>query len=171
MVVRSLNNTGSINIKTILDIPKLRRSWQRSRRWSQTRRNNLRVEKERIEAELEKLGYPPGLRFVLESLAKALAAELDRDWDILGPFGLRCTMSIHLYKKGVDEDDQLLGDNCLSITFIPGNCEMGQFYVLDYSRNTGRYPKGSIGDFNDMNYVAVEVLEDADFQWFLERVS
>jgi hypothetical protein len=87
----------------------------------------------------------------------------DRDIEILGPFGLCASVSIHLYEKALTEDERTSGiRNCISVTLIPTDLSTGEIMVRDYSNNTHQYKEDSIGALNGMNYpnIPVETIED-----------
>jgi hypothetical protein len=85
-------------------------------------------------------------------------------YDVLGPFGLSASVSIHFYRKGVPKEKRLETGNRRSITFIPVYEPKSLDFtlkIIDYSRDTGKYKKGTIGAANLMNYVRVDLPETA----------
>jgi len=158
------------NVKGTLLVPSS--MYVRARRRYEAKRRRLEAQLEACKQELEELGNGP---FWFERLVKPIAKALagcypDRRYEILGPFGLSCEATIHLYRKDVPEDEKLVGDNCLSITFIPGDLEKGELYIRDYRRKTGDYPKNSLGDINGMNYASVPIPAHADLDWLVQWV-
>lgn len=63
----------------------------------------------------------------------------------MGPFGLGATCSI-----SVKRNDELLG--FLTVGYEPSESSFGSFNYLDYNApEKHTYPKGSIGDMNNLN--------------------
>ena len=110
-----------------------------------TKRHNLQERINRAERQLKKLQCPSWIDEIIEPIAKELNKSNPKlHYEILGPFGICSTTSIHFY----NEDETV----CLSITFRPGNLEDGQIGVVNYSVNTEKFAKGTIGELNGMNY-------------------
>jgi len=102
---------------------------------------------------------------LIKPIAKALEEVYpNRVADVLGPFGLDAETAIHLYKKGISNEKRFDDDNCISITFRPGNIEQGILYIKDTRHNTRRFQKGTIGELNGMNYKSIE------FDWNLNTL-
>lgn len=107
----------------------------------------------RLEKKQHSLSLPSWIEEILEPIAKAMIRKMpDRYYDILGPFGMCCTTSIHFYKSGVGSKQLFDGDNCRSITFRPKNLDVGEVVLVDYNQDTGRYAKGTMGEVNGMNH-------------------
>jgi hypothetical protein len=92
----------------------------------------------------------------------------DRTIEILGPFGICGLTSLHLYKNGVTEKKRLIGRNCLSVTFEPGDGGKPP-QIKDYSKNTGEFRKETIGEMNGMNHPRVDIPENADVDWLIKN--
>lgn len=125
---------------------------------------------ERLKKKLDKLP------FWQDALIKPIAEELikqfpDRCYDILGPFGLSNETAIHFYRIGVDEKHKFEGDNCISITFRPGNLEKGELRLVDHKKNTGEFRKGTIGEMNGMNHPTIPLSPDTTIEELLKWVG
>ena len=128
----------------------------------------------RLKRKQERLSqdYPSWTDDMIGPVADAMVKKLpDRTYDILGPFGLTAETSIHFYKKGATEKNRFEGDNCISITFRPGELRDGELELVDHTKQTGRYPIGSIGEMNRMNYPAVSIPKNADAKWLIEYMK
>ena len=128
----------------------------------------------RLKRKQERLSddYPFWVHDMIEPMAEAMVKKLpDRTHDILGPFGLTAETSIHFYKKEATEKDRFEGDNCISITFRPGELREGELELVDRTKQTGRYPTGSIGEINRMNYHTVPIPKTADAKWLIEYMQ
>ncbi len=125
---------------------------------------------ERLERRLSKLNYGP---YWVDEIIKPLAEEMikhfpGRVFDILGPFGMGCHVSIHFYKEGLEGMDRFGGDNCISITFTPLDLEgKGEIGVVNQSVDTQEYTTGTLGALNGMNHPVIPVPADVGIKWFL----
>lgn len=63
--------------------------------------------------------------------------------NIRGPYGLGPRININAY-----EDGECVG----GITFEPIDLNKGEIGIVDYSTHVREYPKGSIGEMNDLVY-------------------
>lgn len=129
-----------------------------------------------LNQEKDSLGRGPRwVHDLLEPIARVLVDALEvktgikRSWEILGPFGLSCSTSIHFYpldhspaKKKPGKWTKPTG---LSITFRPGNTDVAELYVVDYSKDLKNYVVGSLGQINGLNYGQVAVKRD--IEWLL----
>lgn len=117
----------------------------------------------RLKTRLSKVGYVSWVDDLVEPIAKAMVEKMpDRYYDILGPFGLGATTSIHFYKKGVKRDHLFDGDNCRSITFRPKDLDKGELVLVDYTRELPGYAKGSIGEMSELQYPTVPIGKSID---------
>jgi len=126
----------------------------------------------RLKNKLDRLGYVLWIDEIIQPIAEELIKKMpDRTFNILGPFGLNAETSIHFYKKGITDKDRFNGDNCKSITFRPRNLDLGEIVLVDYSKDTHRYPKGSIAEINGGNYDTIPMKETTDelFDWMCEQ--
>jgi hypothetical protein len=118
----------------------------------------LQDEKERLIAQYDKriqdLREHVRAKSIIERIAKALKRKFGyAKAEVLGPFGLGCKVSIHIYRK---KDDDIA--NALSITFEYQTDEENDSLVyVDYSANTGEFSKGSIGEMNGFNHPLVDI--------------
>jgi len=131
----------------------------------------------KLNQELDGLGQGTfWVRDLLEPIARVLSDALElktgvkRSWEILGPFGLSCSTSIHFYpldhSRGQKEPGKKWKEPTgLSITFRPGNTDVAELYVVDYSKDLGHYAVGSLGQINGLNYAQVAVKRDTE--WLL----
>lgn len=96
--------------------------------------------------------YPYWVKFLIEPLAKELEKLHPECYsEVLGPFGLTSTVSIHIYRK--EDDDAVKINNAKSISF---RLENEKLKIIDYSKRYGDFPAGSIGAINGCNYGTVE---------------
>ena len=124
--------------------------------WAKKRRSNL--------------NYPSWVDELLKPIAEEMVKQMpDRYYEILGPFGMDANTSIFFYRK--ETPGSLVGDNCLSITFSPGNLDIGELRLKDYLTNTHRYSQGTMGEMNGMNYPTVECKKTIDelMLWLKEQ--
>lgn len=111
----------------------------------------------------------PNTTSLVEQIGKLLLKEYpDRELDVLGPFGLRGQVAIHLYKKGVADDKKFEGDNCISISFVMGD-ETNPLYV-ETGEVKESYAKNTLGAVNGMNNVTIPVPPDADLEWLKQYI-
>lgn len=115
--------------------------------------------------------------FWIEEIILPIAKELtkffpNREYEIFGPFGLCCETSIHFYKKGVNEKNKHLRNNCLSITFTPRELMSGSasLSIRDYSKREEKFAKGTIEDINGMNFVTTEIIDSTDIKELVKFV-
>jgi len=121
-------------------------------------RDRLRGQIEEGKAQLDKLECPFWIDEILRPIAEHLLEQpefADRTYDVLGPFGIGSRASIHLYKKGVPKELKFKDENCVSITFEPGNLQAGELRIVDYSRNLQRFAPGTIGELNGFNHPTI----------------
>ena len=121
-------------------------------------RNRLKGEIATRSNQLDKLERPFWIDDIIRPIAEHLIEQpefADRTYDILGPFGIGSRVSIHLYKKGVPEELKFKDENCVSITFEPGNLQAGEIMIVDRSRNLKKFASGTIGELNGFNYPTV----------------
>src|SRR5258708_7962903 len=103
-------------------------SFARAHRKNCRQRKAIDQQIEDLKAERQGLSErcPHFIAGIVEPLAKELVKKMPgRHYDILGPFGLCCQVSIHFYKDGVPEREKCDGDNCRSITFADVDQERG----------------------------------------------
>lgn len=119
---------------------------------------------------LDRLGWGPSwIDELLQPIAEMMLKHLPgRHYDILGPFGIPANTSIHFYKDSVDNTTRFLDDNCLSVSFRPGDLSKGELLVVDYKVNTKRFAPGTIGEMNDLNYLSQGIPMNADIQWLVD---
>lgn len=126
-------------------------------------RDRLRREIATRKNQLERLKCPFWIDELLRPIAEHLLEQpefADRTYDVLGPFGMGSRASIHLYKKGVPKELKFKDENCVSITFEPGNLQAGELRIVDYSRNLHEFAPGTIGELNGFNYPTVPMKRD-----------
>lgn len=144
------------------------RGFDIDRRWGKLEKQMdvLRQERKQLEEERYRAMWFSRL---IEPLAKMIAEALEartgvkRTYELFGPFGLECEVAVHFYKVGVTDKKKFNGDNCLSITFRPGSLDVAELFVVDYTKDINKYPKGSIGQVNGLNYPSVPVKQDLEF--------
>jgi hypothetical protein len=121
-------------------------------------RDRLKGEIATRKIQLERLKCPYWIDEIIRPIAEHLIEQpefADRTYDILGPFGIGSRVSIHLYKKGVPEELKFKDENCVSITFEPGNLQAGEITIVDRSRNLQKFAPGTLGELNGFNYPTV----------------
>ena len=125
--------------------------------WNRNRSSKLYLEK-----------HPYWLDEIIDPIAQLMAKHFpDRTYNILGPFGIDCRTSIHFYKKGIAEEERFSGDNCLSITFVPGDLHKGDIMVEDTTTDIGKFAKGTLGEVNGMNHPKIDIPDNANEQWLI----
>ncbi len=121
----------------------------------------------RLEAKRRRLEHPSWIDLIVEGIAKEIIPSMpDRTYEVMGPFGIGATTSIHFIK---DKTHPL--EDVLSITFRPGDLSMGELNRVEYSVDTGEFKSGSIGAMNELNRPAVSISPDteiADLAQFME---
>lgn len=111
-------------------------------RW-QARADSARDRIARAEKTLESCYAHLGVRKIADQVAALVAHYLpNHKLEALGPFGLGHEVAIH----AVDGT----GVAVAGVNFRPrdGN----RLHIIDWSRNTGRYPANSMGALNQLNY-------------------
>lgn len=128
------------------------------------------------------LNSPRWIDLIINPIGEALLPYLpgyDR-FEILGPFGICCEVSIFFIKQGTIEAETPHANchcyECIeamldraeymkgiaSITFVSGDLSRGELYWLDYSKNSGEYASGTIGEMNGLNYSNIPIDPEAD---------
>lgn len=139
--------------------------------------NRIRARIQQREKQIERLKKKlKNLPCWQDALIKPIAEELvkhfpDRQYEILGPFGLSAEVGLHLYRIGVDKKHKFDGDNCISITFRPGDLEKGELRIVDYKKDTGEFRKGTLGEVNGMNHPEIPLSPDTTIQELLKWVE
>ncbi len=129
---------------------------------------NARIEQrekqiQRLKARLDKTGYISWIDDLVEPIAKAMAEKMPkRRYEVLGPFGVGATTSIHFYKIGIEESRQFDSDNCKSITFRPKDLGKGTLVLVDYTRELPGFTKGSIGEMSGLQYPTIPIKNTVD---------
>lgn len=143
--------------------------WQRVR--SRYKIKETRLEKELADAtarlEQHRRKHPTWIERIVEPIAMRLALVLGREPEILGPFGICSHVSIHLKVPSGN------GETVRSITFT-SQYDADDEIVLcwrDWSRDTGKYPRGTMGEINGMNHPSEPIPDAADLDWFIARLS
>jgi hypothetical protein len=128
------------------------------------KQNALQDKKEAIEKQLSDLKYP---RFsdYLKRLAKAVLPHVKgaTGYTIMGPFGLGSETSLYFItnKKKSFPENSLGG---LTFTSIGS----GGYGLLDYSQNTNKFAKGTIGEMNRMNHPTIKFSPEMDIAWIIK---
>jgi len=159
-----------------MKIAKIRSGYVEKKLAYETKANYLEIRIAKREAQLSRLKKRLHNNYMaspswIDEIIKPIAEEMikhfpDRQYDILGPFGLTCETAIHFYLNGSDNIE-----SCLSITFRPGDLDKGEIKIVDYSKNTMRYRENTLGEINGMNYPSVPIPKDADIQWLVDRIN
>jgi hypothetical protein len=103
----------------------------------------------------------------IEEIIRPLAEELtkqapDRDWSIIGPQGLAARVHVQFIRKGLTGYTRFEKDNCLSVTFEPGDLNKGEVLLVDYETYTEKFPKGTIGEINGFNFPTIACPDSPD---------
>jgi hypothetical protein len=134
-------------------------------------REKLKEQEKQIDEKFEKLRSPSWVDEIIRPIAKELAPLIPHDsWNVLGPFGIGCTVAIHFYPEGFHDTKPESWKRVRSITFRPLKLERGLIGVVDYSVNTGDYPKDSIADVNGLNYPTIELDTEMDLKDLIQYV-
>lgn len=100
---------------------------------------------------------------VVIPLAKAMSNHIelkDMALSIGTPMGLTCqTMAV--WSDGKEKK---------SITFRSGDLDSGEVMVVDWSVDTRKYPPGTLGWYNQMNFKSITPPEAAPLWWFRKWV-
>ena len=133
--------------------------------------NALEKRIEQLNAQLKELKHPFWKEELIEPIAEEMIKHFpDRYYEILGPFGLSAELSIHFYKKGVDEKHRFEGDNCVSISFRPEDLDKGELSIVNNKKDTGRFAKGTLGEINGFNYPVIQLSPDTTIDELLQYV-
>lgn len=114
-----------------------------------------RLERKLAKARAERPEPPHWIHGLVAPLAKRLAEHLPGyDWEVLGPFGVNSTVSIHFEPSDRRERGEDWAKHLRSITFRPTHTDAGatRLRLVDYSRNLKLYPEGTMGEMNGCNY-------------------
>jgi hypothetical protein len=131
----------------------------------------LREKKQRLEKRMKRLeAKTHWTESLIRPIAKELAKELpDCTYEILGPFGLACEISIHFYKKGVPESERW--DYCRSITFVHMDLDSEDSLMIVTKEETGEYIKETLGGNNGLNKKRVKMPLDVEVKELIRYVS
>ncbi len=121
----------------------------------------LEEQRDALEAERRAMKYPHLLDYLKKLGNQCLPLIKGAvGFDLYGPFGLNNECSIYFHSKGTNKTRKTLA----SATFT----RYGDGYGLkDYSKNTGRYSKGSIAEMNGGNFDTIEITEKMTIEWFV----
>lgn len=137
------------------------------------------------EQKLKYLNYSKRTSEIYKPIAKVIVEKMGyHSFDILGPFGLTSETSIHFYPT--EESLEIYNDrehpehenwtkNIISISFRPhryrddpedyDSPRKMKLHVVDYTRDTGASPKGSIGHLNGFNKPEIDCSD-----WDLDKL-
>jgi len=129
--------------------------------------SSLRKKKENIEKRLSQLH---GIHYkdeVFVPLAESLLPHVNRKkFEVMGPFGLGCHISIIFY----DGKEWVKDKKSKSITFNPWNLfDTGSLRVVDERTDTGRYSKDTIGYANGLHHHTYEVPATMTFKEIADK--
>ena len=99
---------------------------------------------------------------IVTAWAFALRDEMGRHWkvEVSGPFGLSCVAWITLTYRGKEK----------SVAFVHLS-DKDVLGVRDWSKDSGEFAPGTIGDMNGLNFPTVRIPQDADIQWLRKWVK
>jgi len=155
---------------TILTPTGLLQSWRRKKKRYETRYATLRAQVTDAQAKFDALKSPDPIDNFIKPLGDLLRDKFfpGRTTEVLGPFGLWCSVSIHFIKNPQLEGDKRFSrGNIRSLTFTFNN----DVRVRDYRKDTGRYQKGTTGEVNGGNHPNVKIPEDATLEWFQKYIG
>jgi hypothetical protein len=88
----------------------------------------------------------------MKALRGEIAARMPEETvELLGPHGIDCLLSIHVGRGA---------STMASVTFRPDGD--GGYRVVDYTRNTGEYPKNTMGERAGANHPDVAMPDDVE---------
>lgn len=140
----------------------LHEKYKRSQKSYRAKEKKLDKQIEELEAKKKRMRYPHFMLF-LDKLGKQVLPRIKGavNFELLGPFGLGHEVAIHFYGPGDEKKRKIVA----SATFQ----SYGDGYALkNYSKKTNRFPKGSLGEFNRMNYELIEISKDMNIDWFIK---
>jgi hypothetical protein len=111
--------------------------------------NDYETEKKELEERLLHLEFPKWVDMIIRPVGQLIADRLGDGYvfTIYGPFGLGCDTTIEFKDESCPENDKF------SITFEPGDLNLGTLYIVDYSI-----------------YDRVLIPKDADINWLMKWV-
>jgi hypothetical protein len=149
-----------------------------------TKKNKLEKTLERAEKSLKKVrdSYKGWVKTFVEPLAKELQKRFPEyeEFELLGPFGLRSSVSIHFFKRKMESLQKEFGrdagynmyfkdDNLISITIVPRYITEGVFAYETNKEKTEIYPANSIGDVNGFGNATEEITNIEDLVTHLQK--
>lgn len=152
-------------MKTIKSLYEMEQSRLKADKRYDKRTKELNEQIEALEEKRKKLKYPHLIDYLNKLgrdvvLSKKIKGAVG--FEVYGPFGLGNECSI--YFKSGDRKAKTLG----GATFT----RYGDGYGLkDYSKDTGRFPKGSIGEMNGGNFETIEITKEMTIDWFVKFVK
>lgn len=126
------------------------------------RLEKLRKEISDLEAKKDRMRYPHFIEY-LKKLGKQILPKIKGavSFEVAGPFGLGNECSLWFYGPGTEKTRKVI----CGASFR----RYGDGYGLkDYSKKSNRFPKGSIGEMNGMNYRTIEISKDMNIDWFIK---
>lgn len=158
--------------QTVMDtLGGLQQQFTRKLKRYHTRTTRLDTEITRLTKQRKQTRHPSWIDTLVKPIAEAAVATMPGwSYEILGPFGLCAAVSIHFTKNGVDWRKPTQKGALRSITFVLGDFEQGELQVRDYTQDSGRYPKGTIGELNGMNQLDLPIPPEATIAWFLKWI-
>lgn len=150
-------------MKSLFELEQKRSKAMKSYRAKQKR---LESQKDAIDARLKNMRYP-SMKNYLNRLGKAALPLIKGavSFEIYGPFGMCNEWSI--YFRSNKKDPKSPGDFKTLAGASFARTDEG-YGLRDYSKNTGRFAKGSIGELNGMNYPTIEITEKMTLDWFVK---
>lgn len=98
---------------------------------------------------------------LVRPLAEAAAAAFPRRrLELLGPQGLGSAVCVCLIRVEAAPEDRMRDAFCRSVTLVPVDLKRGRIGRRDYNRRLGRYPPGSLGALNGLDYAEEALPED-----------
>jgi len=145
-----------LNLKELNDKQKkcVTNHWKKEKKIDQ-QISDLEAKKGRMRYLYKTKHFKPILDLVKEKLGANF-------WEEYGPFGL-CSETTYYFVKE-------LGDICKRGNVLGSICIVsGDGWMLrDEKKNTGKYPKNSLGEVNGMNNPRIEFTEKMDVDWLVK---
>lgn len=133
-----------------------------------TQEDEIQAEINRLELKKKELSKVSYIEEAIKPLAKALNRYIKKDhFEIMGPFGLGCHISIYFY----DGEDLMKDKKSKGITISPHNLfEDGSIQVIDDLKDDGSYAKGTIGAVNGLNHPIIPISAKTPIKNLLQYV-
>lgn len=117
-----------------------------------------------VEALWVRKGFSKDFHFLAPLMGPFLEKNPGLEVEYGGPFGVGARYSVSIYDRGLGSDDGLTHYMHLS-------CYGEEVSWVDFSRQTGKYPDGSMGALNGLNYEEVDLSPDITDEELVQLVE